>query len=157
MHHFQDRAKALAEIIRVVGTGPVVLFTFDPTAFGQFWLARYFPQLGKRFAGSVSLGEILSEIRNLFPWRKVTAFPFPLPRDLQDKFGAASWGRPEAYLEADVRNGISDFALMPEAEIETGLRSLAEDLASGQWDRDHGPLRTCETHEVGYHFITIGK
>lgn len=157
LHHFQDRLKAFVEVMRVAGKGPVVIFTFDPAAFSGFWLAHYFPQLGRKFAGSVSLNEIISEIQGLTPKRKVTLIPFPLPRDLQDKFGAASWGHPEAYLDAEVRNGISDFALMPEAEVQSGLQKLQEDLASGRWDETHGSLRTLETHEVGYHFIVVER
>ena len=157
LHHFQDRIKAFGEVMRVAGKGPVVLFTFDPAAFGEFWLARYFPQLGRKFAGSVSLSEVISEIQGLAPERKVNTVSFPLPRDLQDKFGAASWGRPEAYLDAEVRNGISDFALMPAAEVQSGLQKLREDLASGHWDEAYGSLRTLETHEVGYHFIVVER
>jgi ubiquinone/menaquinone biosynthesis C-methylase UbiE len=155
LHHFRDRLKAFEEVLRVVGTGPVVLFTFDPAAFREFWLAEYFPHLGRKFAGSVSLGEIVSEIRQAARRRKVNVLPFPLPRDLQDKFGAASWGQPEAYLDAEVRNGISDFALMPAAEIESGLQKLRDDLATGRWDQAYGALRTLEAYEVGYHFIVV--
>src|ERR1700677_2621710 len=155
LHHFGDRVKAFGEVMRVVGNGPVVLFTFDPAAFSEFWLARYFPQLGRGFTGSVSLSEIISEIQGLAPQRKVNTVSFPLPRDLQDKFGAASWGHPEAYLDAEVRNGISDFALMPAAEVQFGLQHLRDDLASGRWDQAHGSLRTLEAYEVGYHFIVV--
>ncbi len=155
LHHFRDRSAAFAEIMRVVGRGPVVLFTFDPAAFSGFWLARYFPGIGRRFAGSVALDEVISELQRAAPGRTVLTLPFLLPRDLQDKFGAASWGQPEAYLDPEVRNGISDFALMPEAEVRDGLERLRDDLASGQWDRDYGGLRTLDAYEVGYHFIVV--
>jgi SAM-dependent methyltransferase len=147
LHHFLDRMEAFGEVMRVVGKGPVVLFTFDPGAFSEFWLARYFPHLGRKFAGSVSLSEVISELQGLAPQRKVTKVPFPLPRDLLDKFGAASWGHPEAYLDAEVRNGISDFALMPEAEVQSGLQNLRDDLASGCWDQAYGTLRRLEAYE----------
>ena len=157
LHHFRDRIKAFGEVLRVVGNGPVVLFTFDAAAFSGFWLARYFPQLGRRFAGSVALSEIFSEIQALAPQRKVKMVSFPLPRDLQDRFGAASWGHPEAYLDEEVRNGISDFALMPAAEVQSGLQQLRDDLASGRWDQAYGPLRTLEAYEAGYYFIVVER
>jgi SAM-dependent methyltransferase len=157
LHHFRDRMAAFGEILRVVGNGPVVLFTFDPVAVSKFWLARYFPQLGRRFGGSVCLSGIISEIQGLVPQRKVNMVPFPLPRDLQDKFGAASWGHPEDYLDAEIRNGISDFALMPAAEFQSGLQKLRDDLASGRWDEAYGSLRTLEAYDVGYHFIVVER
>ena len=155
LHHFRGRVEALREIMRVTGAGPMVFLTFDPPAFGRFWLSDYFPDLGRKFAGSVSLDEIVSEIQQLAPRRKVSTVSFPLPRDHQDKFGAASWGHPEAYLDEEVRNGISDFALMSPIEVQSGLQRLGDDLASGQWDEAHGHLRMFEAHEVGYYFIVI--
>jgi SAM-dependent methyltransferase len=157
LHHFRNRMAAFGEVLRVVGQGPVVLFTFDPVAFSKFWLARYFPRLSRRFAGYVSLSEIISELQGLVPQRRVNTVPFPLPRDLQDKFGAASWGHPEAYLDAEIRNGISDFALMPAVELQSGLQNLRDDLASGRWDDAYGSLRTLEAYEVGYHFIVVER
>jgi SAM-dependent methyltransferase len=157
LHHFRDRIAAFEEVLRVVGNGPVVLFTFDPVAFSKFWLARYFPRLGRGFSEFVSLSEIISEIQRLVPRRTVNTVPFPLPRDLQDKFGAASWGHPEAYLDAEVRNGISHFALMPASEVESGLQNLQDDLASGRWDEAYSSLRTLEAYDVGYHFIVVER
>ena len=157
LHHFRDRRAAFQEILRVTGGGPVVMFTFDPLAFGKFWLAEYFPGIGRRFgASAAALANVAAEFQELTE-RRVTTIPFPLPRDLQDRFGATAWGQPEAYLDAKVRNGISDFALMEAAEVANGLDRLQADLKSGQWDERHGALRTQETHEVGYRFIVVER
>jgi hypothetical protein len=153
VHHFADRATAFREIVRVVGAGPVVLFTFDPSAFEQFWLSSYFPQIGRRFRSSMSdLSNIATEL-GLLTSRKVRQVRFPLPRDLQDRFGAASWSRPEAYLDPRIRNGISDFALMEPSDLEDGLKRLRSDLEVGRWDAQYGALRTQESYDVGYQFI----
>ena len=45
LHHFADARAALAEMQRVVGGGPVVVFTFDPRLGQRFWLEDYFPEL----------------------------------------------------------------------------------------------------------------
>jgi SAM-dependent methyltransferase len=152
-HHFADRPAAYREMVRVVGNGPMVLFAFDPFVFEQFWLADYFPQIGRKFQSSKSeLSHIATEIQQVTS-RNVRVVPFPLPRDLQDGFGAAYWARPEAYLKPEVRNGISDFALMDQDELESGLEQLQDDLKSGRWDAKYGALRTQDSYEVGYRFI----
>ena len=44
--HLVERPAAMAELRRVVGpAGRVVLATFDPEHFGDYWLNRYFPSL----------------------------------------------------------------------------------------------------------------
>ncbi len=154
LHHFTDLAAAFREITRVVGHGPIVLFTFDPAEFEKFWLADYFPDIGRRFSSSSDLSAIVTKIQRVTS-RKVSVLDFPLPPDLQDKFGAASWAHPEAYLDPAIRNGISDFALMHSSAIEHGLKHLQDDLSSGQWDAKYGSLRTQPSYDVGYRFVFL--
>jgi ubiquinone/menaquinone biosynthesis C-methylase UbiE len=153
LHHFSDRRKALNEILRVIGDGRLVIFSFEPRALARFWLADYFPKLGRERPSSYSeLEDVAAEVRML-TGRVVRSVPFPLPRDLEDRFAAAGWATPESYLDPQVRSGISSFSLMPSEEVDNGVRRLAEDIASGEWDRKHGWLRN-ETHlDVGYRFI----
>ena len=54
---------------------------------------------------------------------------------------AAYWGRPEMYLDGDVRRNISNFALAAEEEVAEGLARLRGDLETGAWDRRYGHLR----------------
>jgi ubiquinone/menaquinone biosynthesis C-methylase UbiE len=153
LHHFGDRAKALREILRVIGRGPLVVFTFEPGRLGEFWLADYFPRLGREIDSSFSkLDDVAGEIKKL-TGREVHVVPFPLPSDLMDMFAAALWASPERYLRSEVRNGISSFSLMAEAEVEAGLRRLADDLKSGAWDSRHGALRELADYDAGYRFI----
>jgi ubiquinone/menaquinone biosynthesis C-methylase UbiE len=151
-HHFDDRFAAFREIARVVGHGAIVVFTFDPSAFERFWLARYFPQIGQKFRSPLS--NLAAELHRVTS-RQVRVIDFPLPADLQDRFGAACWSSPEAYLKPEIRNGISDFALMDIDDLETGLARLAADLESGRWDARYGTLRTQACHDVGYRFLIV--
>ncbi len=155
VHHFKDRPAAFREIVRVAGDGPVVLFSFDPSAFDQFWLSSYFPEIGRRFRSlPAELSNIAAEIRRVTS-RNVRVENFLLPPDLQDRFGAASWSCPEAYLRAEIREGISDFALMNPGDLEDGLERLKRDLESGRWDLEYGVLRTQDYFDAGYRFIIV--
>ena len=51
LHHFADARAALSEVRRVVGGGPVVIFTFDPRLGQRFWFEDYFPSFGERRTG----------------------------------------------------------------------------------------------------------
>jgi hypothetical protein len=53
----------------------------------------------------------------------------PIPYDCIDGFWGAYWRRPEAYLQAEVRNGISFFSNL--AHLESGVEQLRADLESG--------------------------
>ena len=56
-----------------------------------------------------------------------------IPWDCADGFFEAYWRRPEAYLDEQVRRGISVFTRVgPDAE-QRAVRNLRDDLASGRW------------------------
>ncbi|TLD71064.1 class I SAM-dependent methyltransferase [Phragmitibacter flavus] len=153
LHHFSDRKKALAEILRVIGNGPLVIFSFQPQTLNRFWLADYFPTLGREGGSSFSHLEDVAEEVRLLTGRTVREIPFLLPRDLEDRFAAAGWAEPESYLSPAVRNGISSFALMDPKEVSDGIARLSADLESGTWDSRNGSLRLQDRFDAGYHFI----
>jgi hypothetical protein len=76
-----------------------------------------------------------------------------VPRDCSDGFQGAYWCRPEAYLDAGVRGATSSFAKLTRAELAHGLARLGDDLASGEWDRRDGALRTREQLDLGYRLV----
>jgi SAM-dependent methyltransferase len=153
LHHFTDRSRAIAEILRVIGDGPLVVFSFEPSALSRFWLADYFPLLGRENRSSFSeLPDVGEEVRRL-TGRTVHIGPFPLPPDLEDRFAAAGWAKPETYLDPSVRRGISSFSLMPPEDMRSGIARLEADIDSGVWDRRHGALRTQSFLDVGYRFL----
>ncbi len=76
-----------------------------------------------------------------------------VPADCTDGFLAASWRRPEMYLDPAVRAGISAFHSLPEDEVRAGLAALEADLASGAWHRRHGDLLEAEEFDGGYRLV----
>lgn len=147
LHHWADRAAGLAECARVA-RDRVVLLTWDSAA-GGFWLVQeYFPQFlevdRQRFPG-------MEQYEPMFgPGARVEIAPVPIPRDCVDGFLGAYWARPEAYLDARVRAGISSFA---QPGTERGLKRLAADLASGAWRDRHGDVLRRDSLDLGYRMV----
>jgi hypothetical protein len=75
--------------------------------------------------------------------------PVPIPWDCADGFFEAYWRRPEAYLDENVRRGISVWdAVGPDAE-QRAVHTLREDLASGRWARRNHDLVDLDAAELG--------
>lgn len=145
IQHWHDKRKGLEECARVVQKRLVIL-TWDPDA-DSFWLQQdYFP-------------ELLATDRTIFPsmeaLRKVlgnmSVCPLPIPADCTDGFLGAFWRRPDAYLEPEVRNGISSFSRI--GGVAPGLKRLSTDLASGRWHQKYGHLLTADDLDVGYRLV----
>lgn len=154
-HHFQDRRAALNEMVRITGSGPLVFFTFCPRRLSAFWLYRYFPSMLTDARSCFHNAEAAADEMQRWSGRTATLHWFPLPFDLVDWFAAAGWRRPELYLDAQVRQGISSFAKVPRAELESGLNRLSSDLAGGSWEREFGQLRDRNEMDAGYVFIRL--
>jgi hypothetical protein len=125
VHHWQYPIAGLREMRRVARR--VVVLTYDFSGLSQFWLTRdYLPELQDLLVSRPSLSEqaraIGARIESVY-----------IPWDCVDGFFEAYWRRPEAYLNEEVRHGISTWAkLGPEVE-QRAVRSLLGDLASGRW------------------------
>jgi SAM-dependent methyltransferase len=88
-HHWHDNAAGLRELRRVARR--VVLFQWDNTRLGEFWLVRdYLPEL-VAYARGPSLQE-----RGALLAPDTTITPVPIPWDCVDGFLHAHWRRPEA-------------------------------------------------------------
>lgn len=68
---------------------------------------------------------------------------------------ASGWRRPELYLEAEVRAGISAFALGNPEAIAEGVEQLQTDLESGVWEEKYGAIRQEKTFDSGYRFLVL--
>jgi len=77
--------------------------------------------------------------------------PVPVPSDCADGFLGAYWQRPEAYLDEDVRAGISSFSRLE--RVGHQLERLERDLASGNWERRNAELRHRTELDVGYRLV----
>ena len=143
LHHWQDAIAGLREMQRVARR--VVVFLFDTSDPSQFWLTRdYLPE----FAALPGC-KVLASLDDLAGAIGARREPVPIPWDCADGFFEAYWRRPEAYLDEDVRRGISVWAAVgPDAE-RRAVRSLREDLASGRWAERNRDLVDLEAAELG--------
>jgi SAM-dependent methyltransferase len=149
LHHWPDWRIGVQELRRVARKR-VVIFTYDPCYSSRFWLMRdYLPRLGRldssRFPvleeQSAALGE------------DVSVEPVPIASDCKDGFLAAYWRRPRAYLDVEVRAGMSTFHLPGAQETLGGLDELAEDLDSGRWGDRYHDLLELEQIDLGYRLL----
>lgn len=155
IHHFPDLGDAMREILRVVGTGPIVFLTFDYREIERLWLGDYFPKLWDDAIHSLPpLNQFAIEIE-ASAGRTVEIVPYPLPPDLVDMFLAAGWRRPEVYLDPNIRAGISSFANGDREEVELGIARLRGDLASGEWETQYGWVRSLIEIDAGYRYLVV--
>jgi hypothetical protein len=148
IHHWRDPIAGLRELRRVARR--VVVFTHDTTEAGwlhRFWLTRdYLPEVGDLIVGRPSLTELAGAIG-------ARVEPVPVPWDCADGFFEAYWRRPEAYLDANVRRGVSVWARVgPEAE-RRAVRRLRADLASGRWAERQRDLVDLDAAELGLRLL----
>jgi methyltransferase family protein len=149
LHHWADWRIGLHELRRVARRR-VVVFTYDRSYSERFWLLRdYLPRLGRldsaRFPvleeQSAALGE------------EVRVETVPIAHDCEDGFLAAYWRRPRAYLDDEVRAGISAFRIPGAAQLLGGLDDLALDLDTGRWEERYADLREREQLDLGYRLL----
>jgi SAM-dependent methyltransferase len=146
VHHWQDPVAGLREMQRVARR--VVVFTCETTDRSwrqRFWLTRdYLPEVA---ASRVGLATRLA--------RAIGARmePVLIPWDCVDGFFEAYWRRPEAYLDEQVRRGISVWARVgPDAE-RRAVRSLRADLAAGRWAERNRDLVDLDSAELGLRLV----
>jgi SAM-dependent methyltransferase len=158
VHHFGDPSSALREMVRISCGGPVVLFTFDPFLYPDFWLYDYFPALSDQARRRYPASERIRALLEGCGCESVEVTEFPLPRDLRDRFTASGWGEPEIYLDSSARANMSPFRLLPAADVDRGVSQLRQDLGSGKWDALYGHLRALPRLSVGYVFVAgVGR
>jgi SAM-dependent methyltransferase len=146
IHHWQDPIAGLREMRRVARR--VVVFTFDATGLAQFWLARdYLPELlAELLLGHPSLAEKAHVIGARIE-------PVVVPWDFADGFFEAYWRRPEAYLDEQVRRGISTWARLGPQVEQRAVRSLRADLTSGRWAERNRDLMELDAADLGLRLL----
>ncbi len=145
-HHWQDPIRGLREMRRVAER--VVVFQWDSTRIGEFWLARdYLPEFLATARARPTLAERAEAIG-------ATMTPVLIPWDCQDGFFHSYWRRPHAYLQTRVRRATSVWSVVgPEAE-RRAVSALTDDLASGAWQQRNGSLLTLEEAELGARLLS---
>jgi SAM-dependent methyltransferase len=147
IHHWPDPKAGLDEIRRVT-RGPIVILTWDTTWFADFWLtSEYVPEAAAHDASLVALADVERFVGDC----RVEVVP--VPHDCTDGFFAAYWRRPEMYLDPGARAAISGLALLPPAVLERMAATLAADLESGEWHRNHADLLDLDSIDFGYRLV----
>ena len=147
VQHWTDLRAGLRELRRVARKR-IVIFLRDGRSGVPFWLVEdYLPALDPSPRISATAETIEDELG------PVTALPVPLPRDCLDGLFSAYWGRPEMYLDSEIRRNISNFALAVEEGFAEGLARLKADLESGAWDRRYGDLRSLAELDLGHRLL----
>ncbi len=150
VHHWPDPVAGLREMRRVARR--VVVFTHDASDTGwrhRFWLTRdYLPEVAGLVAGRPSLTEQARAIGARIE-------PVLIPWDCADGLFEAHWRWPWAYLDDQVRRGVSVWARVgPEAE-QRAVRSLRADLASGRWADRNRDLVALDAAELGLRLLSF--
>lgn len=146
VHHWQDSIAGLREMQRVARR--VVVFTCDTTERSwrhRFWLTRdYLPEVT---ASPVGLATELA--------RAIGARiePVLIPWDCADGFLEAYWRRPEAYLDENVRRGISVWTAVGRDAEQRAVHKLRGDLASGRWAERNRDILDLEEAELGLRLL----
>ncbi len=146
VHHWQDSIAGLREMQRVARR--VVVFTCDTTERSwrhRFWLTRdYLPEVT---ASPVGLATELA--------RAIGARiePVLIPWDCADGFFEAYWRRPEAYLDENVRRGISVWTAVGRDAEQRAVHKLRGDLASGRWAERNRDILDLEEAELGLRLL----
>jgi SAM-dependent methyltransferase len=148
IHHWPDPIAGLLELRRVARR--VVVFTHDTDEaewLHRFWLTRdYLPEVADFLVGRPSLAGLAGAI-------DARVEPVPIPWDCADGFFEAYWRRPEAYLDDQVRRGMSVWSRVgPEAE-QWALRSLRDDLTSGRWADRNLDLIALDAADLGLRLL----
>ena len=143
VHHWQDPIAGLREMRRVARR--VVVFLFDTSDPSQFWLTRdYLPEFA-----ALRACRVLASLTDLAGAIGARMESVPIQWDCADGFFEAYWRRPEAYLDENVRRGVSVWAgVGPDAE-QRAVHSLRRDLASGRWAERNRDLVDLDEVELG--------
>jgi hypothetical protein len=146
VHHWQHPIAGIREMRRVARR--VVVFTCETTEGAwrrRFWLTRdYLPDVA---ASPVGLATELADAIG------ARVEPVLVPWDCADGFFEAYWRRPEAYLDEEVRRGISVWtAVGPDVE-QRAVRSLRADITSGRWAERNHDLLDLDAAELGLRLV----
>ena len=143
IHHWHDPVAGLREMRRVARR--VVVFLFDTSDPSSFWLNRdYLPEFA-----ALRACRVLGSVTDLAGAIGARLEPVLIPADCADSFYEAHWRRPEAYLDENVRRGVSVWDAVGQDVEQRVVRSLREDLASGRWAERNHEILDLDAAELG--------
>jgi SAM-dependent methyltransferase len=144
-HHWPDPLAGLRELRRIARR--VVVFTFDFGVLKDFWLTRDYL---RELPGLLADHPLLTEQAHAIGARTE---PVLVPWDCADGFLEAYWRRPEAYLDENVRRGISAWAKVGSDVEQRVVRDLRDDLASGRWAERNRELVGLDAADLGLRLL----
>lgn len=148
IHHWPDIDKGLKELRRVTKK-QVLIMTFDPEQLDHFWNAEYFSEVIEvEKARYPSIDYIKNSLGG-----HCKVIPVPIPLDCKDGFQEAFYGRPEAFLDKQVRLSQSAWGFISDEKQEEIVGRLRVDLESGAWDEKYGHFRTQPTFTCALRLI----
>jgi len=135
LHHWTDLQKAFRELHRVLLPGSkAVFFTSDPEQMKGYWLNHYFPNMLRQSIEQMPAIEKLEAAATEAGFKLVAKENYFVRNDLKDLFLYCGKDRPEIYFDPAVRQGISSFTALSNAEeVKNGLQHLRDDLDSGKF------------------------
>ena len=149
LHHWSDWRAGVSELRRVARER-VVIFTYDPAFAGSWWLKRDY--LAELVGLDLQRFPTISEQASAAGETTVVDAVL-IPHDCRDGFLGAYWRRPHAYLNPDIRAGISTFHLPGADALLGGLVQLARDLESGVWEQRNHDILDCVELDLGYRLL----
>lgn len=140
VHHWPDVRRGLQELRRVT-KDRVIVMTADPDALDLYWTKEYFPELIEVERQRYPKIEVIKEALG----NNCQVISIPVHLDCVDGFQEAFYGRPEAFLEKEVRQAQSAWGFLDSGMEDVLVKRLADDLASGVWDEKYSHYRTQPT------------
>ena len=134
LHHWTDLNTGLKELSRVLKSGSrLIIFTSTSEQMEGYWLNHYSPKM---------LQDSIDQMPNYQPiltalmqngFQVINEEKYFIKEDLQDLFLYSGKYNPSLYFHNSVRQGISSFASLANAEeVELGLEKLKQDTESGE-------------------------
>lgn len=133
IHHIADLERSFREIHRVLNGGRFVIFTASREQMRGYWLNEYFPVAMERSIEQMPDIKRVRQYLDKAGFGDVELEPYTIRPNVQDFFLYSGKHRPEMYLDAGVRSGISTFSLLADpAEVRMGCERLQGDIQSAR-------------------------
>jgi ubiquinone/menaquinone biosynthesis C-methylase UbiE len=156
IHHWKDLKLAFREVCRVLSQdGRIVIFTSTPSQMRGYWLNHYFPQMLQDSIIQMPSVESIKESIAESDLQIESIEKYFIKDELKDHFLYVGKNRPELYLNQQVRNGISSFSSLANAqEIDSGLKKLQDDIKDNRFQA----IKARYENDLGdYLFISMVK